>query len=78
MAAVPTTPPKAAVVFDPARDPDPVPSPCVSACKISTVDGWCEGCTRTIDEIRAWRGWGDAERRAVWHALPARRAARQR
>jgi predicted Fe-S protein YdhL (DUF1289 family) len=75
--AVPTSSRKPPVVFDPAVDPDPVPSPCVSACKISTVDGWCEGCTRTIDEIRAWRGWGDAERRAVWRALPCRRAVRQ-
>jgi len=71
------SPAKAAVPFDPAVDPDPVPSPCVSACKISEVDGWCEGCTRTLDEIVAWRGYGNDERRAVWRQLPARRAARQ-
>ncbi len=75
MASSPS-PAKEAVRFDPAVDPDPVPSPCVSACKISVMDGWCEGCTRTLDEIKAWRNWGDAERRAVWRALPPRRAAR--
>lgn len=69
--------PKAAASFDPAVDPDPVPSPCVSACKISTVDGWCEGCTRTLDEIRAWKAADDDAKRAVWRALPARRATRQ-
>jgi predicted Fe-S protein YdhL (DUF1289 family) len=71
------SPRKAAVIFDPAVDPNPVPSPCVSACKISEVDGWCEGCTRSLDEIVAWRGYGEEQRRAVWRELPARRVRRQ-
>ncbi|QEI04616.1 DUF1289 domain-containing protein [Pigmentiphaga aceris] len=68
--------PKVAVQFDPAVDPDPVPSPCVSACKISLVDGWCESCTRSLDEIKAWRAADNDARRAIWRNLPDRRAQR--
>lgn len=32
----------------------------------------CEGCFRTIDEIRAWSRAGNDERRAIWAALLAR------
>jgi predicted Fe-S protein YdhL (DUF1289 family) len=38
--------------------------------------GLCEGCYRTIDEIARWSALSDAERRAVWRAIAARRAAR--
>ncbi len=29
----------------------------------------CEGCFRTLDEIRAWSQAGNDERRAIWAAL---------
>ena len=29
----------------------------------------CEGCFRTLDDIRAWSKAGNAERRAIWAAL---------
>ena len=29
----------------------------------------CEGCFRTLDEIRAWSKSGSAERRVIWAAL---------
>lgn len=29
----------------------------------------CEGCFRTLDEIRAWPRASGAERRAIWAAL---------
>ncbi|SDM72576.1 hypothetical protein SAMN05428957_11342 [Oryzisolibacter propanilivorax] len=32
----------------------------------------CEGCFRTIDEIRAWSRADDAERRAIWARLLVR------
>jgi len=32
----------------------------------------CEGCFRTLDEIRAWSRASDSERRAIWAALLAR------
>lgn len=53
----------------------PVPSPCVSVCKMDPRSGWCEGCLRTIDEIAHWALYDDDEKRAVWGQLDARRAA---
>lgn len=58
---------------DPAATP--VPSPCVSVCRMDARTGLCEGCYRTIDEIARWSALPDAERRAVWRAIAARRAA---
>ena len=34
--------------------------------------GWCEGCLRTLDEIRLWSSASDSEKRAVWAAIAAR------
>jgi predicted Fe-S protein YdhL (DUF1289 family) len=42
-----------------------VPSPCVSLCKINPDSGFCEGCLRTLDEIRAWSEAGDEYKRGV-------------
>jgi len=53
----------------------PVPSPCTSVCTIDQVTGCCAGCFRTLDEIAAWSVLDDVEKRAVWSALPGRRAA---
>ncbi len=50
----------------------PVPSPCRSVCKMDRDSGFCEGCLRTIEEIAAWSGADDGERRRVWALLPAR------
>jgi predicted Fe-S protein YdhL (DUF1289 family) len=35
--------------------------------------GMCEGCYRTLDEIAAWSGMREEEKRAVLGRLPARR-----
>jgi predicted Fe-S protein YdhL (DUF1289 family) len=53
----------------------PVPSPCISICRIDAATGWCEGCLRTLDEIADWGGMPDERKRAVWTALEARRAS---
>jgi len=53
----------------------PVPSPCIDVCKMDKATGWCEGCLRTIDEIRGWSSYDDAAKRAVWDALDARHVA---
>lgn len=50
----------------------PVPSPCVSLCKMNRDTGFCEGCLRTIDEIVAWSGADDDYKRAVWAELRLR------
>ena len=53
----------------------PVPSPCNSICTIDQVTGFCAGCFRTLEEVAMWSVLDDHEKRAVWAALPARRAA---
>jgi predicted Fe-S protein YdhL (DUF1289 family) len=53
----------------------PVPSPCVSLCKMDMERQYCMGCLRTIDEIIAWGKADDDYKRAVWAELPLRRQA---
>ena len=53
----------------------PIPSPCISVCRLEARTGWCEGCLRTLDEIAAWSPLDDAAKRAVWKLLPQRREA---
>ena len=65
---------KPSQTFD-AEAPGPVPSPCISVCRMDAASGWCEGCWRTIDEIAAWSKMEDDAKRAVWRALPGREAA---
>lgn len=59
--------------FEPDASPGPVPSPCINVCRIDPASGWCEGCTRTLDEIAAWSALSEAERRDLWRLLLARR-----
>jgi len=51
----------------------PVPSPCISVCRIDEASGLCVGCLRTLDEVAAWSTLDDAGKRAVWHAIAQRR-----
>jgi hypothetical protein len=51
------------------------PSPCINICRMDAATGWCEGCQRTLQEIGTWSSLADADKRAVWQALPARREA---
>lgn len=37
--------------------------------------GYCEGCLRTLDEIRLWSRASDADKRVVWAAIEDRIAA---
>ena len=52
----------------------PLPSPCISWCRMDAASGLCDGCLRTIDEIAAWGMMDDGRKRAVWQLI-ARRAA---
>ena len=58
-----------------ATTPSPVPSPCISVCRMDPRSGLCEGCQRTLDEIAAWSVMDAAAKQAVWDALPQRREA---
>ena len=60
-----------AAQLDPAQ---PVPSPCISVCRMDAESGLCEGCFRTLDEIAAWSVLDADGKKAVLAALPGRRA----
>jgi predicted Fe-S protein YdhL (DUF1289 family) len=51
----------------------PVPSPCISVCRMDESVEYCVGCWRTLDEIAAWGSMDDEGKRRVW-ALIAQRA----
>jgi uncharacterized protein len=55
----------------------PVPSPCISVCRMDPGTGWCEGCSRTIEEIAQWSGMSDEARRRVWTQIALRRTRDQ-
>ena len=55
----------------------PVPSPCISVCRMNPRTGLCDGCLRTLDEIAAWSRMDDADKRVVWALLDQRRARLQ-
>ena len=51
-----------------------IPSPCVSVCRMDLQRTYCEGCLRSIDEIRVWRASSDLEKKAIWALIAARAA----
>ncbi len=52
---------------------EPVPSPCISVCKMDEASGLCTGCLRTLDEIALWSVLDEEDKRAVWASLAQRR-----
>ena len=50
----------------------PVPSPCVSLCKMDGERRYCVGCMRTIAEIVAWGTADDDYKRGVWAEIRRR------
>ena len=52
-----------------------VSSPCLSVCRMDARAGVCEGCLRTIDEIRLWSSSTDGQKKAVWALIEQRIAA---
>ncbi|WP_232834610.1 YbaK/EbsC family protein [Rhodoferax ferrireducens] len=53
-----------------------VPSPCISVCRMNELTGLCEGCYRTLDEIRLWSSADDPAKRAMWTQIEQRLAAK--
>ena len=53
---------------------DSVLSPCIGVCLMDSESGLCRGCFRTLDEIAAWSGATNDDRRAIRASLPARLA----
>lgn len=48
------------------------PSPCVSVCRMDDEAGVCQGCLRTLDELRAWSTANAAQRLGIWLAVTQR------
>lgn len=48
-------------------------SPCIGVCQLDGATKTCSGCGRTIDEIAAWSGLSDDERRAIIARVAATR-----
>jgi uncharacterized protein len=55
-----------------ARAQQPVGSPCIDVCRLNPQTGYCEGCFRTRDEIKAWRTLTDHEKQQLLDRLVAR------
>jgi predicted Fe-S protein YdhL (DUF1289 family) len=49
-----------------------VTSPCISVCRMTPDRSHCQGCFRTLDELRAWGKVDAAQRRAIWAQLLVR------
>ena len=54
---------------------DLLPSPCSSVCRMSPQNV-CEGCLRTLDEIRIWSVANDEVKRKVWRMIHQRAVER--
>ena len=52
-----------------------LPSPCISVCRMNPLNDLCEGCFRTLDEIRHWSESDDATKRALWIQIEQRATA---
>ena len=55
----------------------PVPSPCISVCRMDSAAGLCIGCLRSLDEITGWSALDDRGRRDIWLQLSQRAHAPQ-
>ena len=49
-----------------------IPSPCVNVCRMDTGSGLCEGCFRTIEDIREWGRSDHAAKKAMWVQITER------
>jgi predicted Fe-S protein YdhL (DUF1289 family) len=47
-------------------------SPCIGVCAINDSNGFCQGCYRTVEEIREWWNMTDQEREKVMGVLDQR------
>ena len=47
-------------------------SPCIGVCTMSEATGYCQGCYRTMDEIRDWWDMTSERKRDVLSVLDQR------
>ena len=60
---------KAEVALVWAEADQPVASPCINVCRMTEDRSYCQGCFRTIDEIRAWSKGDNELRLQIWSHL---------
>lgn len=49
-----------------------IPSPCLSVCKMDVAADLCQGCLRSIGEIRDWSTRTDEEKKMIWARIEER------
>lgn len=54
--------------------PEPIASPCIGVCAMNETTGLCEGCYRSIEEIREWWDMTADERNSVMNQLDQRQS----
>lgn len=52
--------------------PEPIASPCIGVCAMNEESGLCEGCFRSIEEIREWWDMSPESRNTVMDQLEQR------
>lgn len=51
-----------------------VESPCIGVCTIDESNGFCQGCYRTIDEIKTWFDMSQVEKQDLLVQLEERQS----
>lgn len=49
-----------------------IESPCIGICTIDEANGFCQGCHRTIDEIKSWFDMSQVEKKNLLMQLEDR------
>lgn len=49
-----------------------VKSPCIGVCAIDDLNGFCQGCYRTVDEIKGWWDMNQADQQSLLSTISER------
>lgn len=60
-------------IYDPESDISPVPSPCISICKIDEKSSLCVACYRSLEEITIWSRANEETKRMIWREILIRK-----
>lgn len=44
-------------------------TPCIGICSTTYGDNVCRGCSRFVDEVIAWNGYTEAQKKPLWQRL---------
>lgn len=51
---------------------DEIDSPCIGVCSIDESTGFCHGCYRTVEEIKAWWNMSPTDQKQLLEELEQR------